>query len=1027
MSLRCFNPRAEVRRFSSNRAGCNVCISRTFSAVPISRRSEALRPVCARSAQPSAYRESGTQDTVLKADLSFRRSLWTFIDVIAIFGSVCGAVLALLGVGVTAYVLALPMVLPVVSLIAALNREGLIVEDNKRQIDKLSTSLKTGSQGLLSDARMAIDEVRKELKTQAAAASRLNTMESRLSSLEGSILSAGRSAREAAAGLSLVPEMLQREHRSQQDSTVAAVRSELKRAVESWNSEEALALARLDTRLAAVEGCLSGLEVAQGENIRRLSLSLNSALADAEAALQVSVRSEVSQSLEPVRRLPQMIASLIPPSLTMMPSTSGSAYEPSAMSQAPPGPASSSSPALESALLSAMRLAVNEEVSSALQQILSAQAEGFSRLSQSKPVSLVEEQWDALGRRLSRLERLVEELPQVSEATFQSQLTQQLPAALTSSAETITTDLSISTAREVDGLRGQIEQTSVLLSDSVRSGMEEVLELLVPIRDSVSQLKEQVAVQADVQNQILKASESVSESLLSSASNTTSDIAPSTSTPNEPTELEALKQSLTMLTIDVTLLMPAVKELDAKLEGLRSQQDMLAARDSSSSSQSEDVDNKLKVMQDTVDGLQSSLKSISIQLDMQRGLLLESRRSHSTDISVHEAQLSKAGKDDGLRASTEVPEMDVSSTASVEPSMRDRQAELKEGDCEVEVSLEVESSSLNVRGAASQAIADVAPEKAEATFDQVPGEFSAFSTALEPKHPESASSQVGPPMSDSCVRNHQQGGMQFNNISVLYSQRDVQGLPLSEVIAEGLRLLRLGREEARQGQDWGLADQAITGSIKVLQGALVDAPTDPKVLGNLGNALLARGELKKAYLDALMSGPTPGNAQEAEVQRAAESSIRAEASTVLTKAGEMFKKVLELEGWSSRALVNWGRAMALRAELAEDADLATQLYNSALDKFEAVLEEDPNMVTAKYRAAMTMLAMTGREFYPIRQAAALLRDASLYFRDVAAAAGPDADAVRDAARDAVQICEVQLRNLLSSSNPPTSYIRPFQQ
>jgi hypothetical protein len=37
--------------------------------------------------------------------------------------------------------------------------------------------------------------------------------------------------------------------------------------------------------------------------------------------------------------------------------------------------------------------------------------------------------------------------------------------------------------------------------------------------------------------------------------------------------------------------------------------------------------------------------------------------------------------------------------------------------------------------------------------------------------------------------------------------------------------------------------------------------------------------------------------------RAAESSIRAEASSVLTKAGEMFKKVLELERWSSRALV----------------------------------------------------------------------------------------------------------------------------
>ncbi len=86
-------------------------------------------------------------------------------------------------------------------------------QDNKRQLDKLSSSLQTDSQGLLSDAKGAIEEVivhffhsliscfhvmgcsrsqvRRELKVQAAAAGRLGTIESRLSSLEGSILSAG--------------------------------------------------------------------------------------------------------------------------------------------------------------------------------------------------------------------------------------------------------------------------------------------------------------------------------------------------------------------------------------------------------------------------------------------------------------------------------------------------------------------------------------------------------------------------------------------------------------------------------------------------------------------------------------------------------------------------------------------------------------------------------------------------------------------------------------------------------------------
>lgn len=58
----------------------------------------------------------------------------------------------------------------------------------------------------------------------------------------------------------------------------------------------------------------------------------------------------------------------------------------------------------------------------------------------------------------------------------------------------------------------------------------------------------------------------------------------------------------------------------------------------------------------------------------------------------------------------------------------------------------------------------------------------------------------------------------------------------------------------------------------------------------------------------------------------AEAAVRSEASSLLTRSGEMFKRVLEKEGWSSRALVNWGRAMCLRAELADSAELAGQLY-----------------------------------------------------------------------------------------------------
>jgi hypothetical protein len=54
-----------------------------------------------------------------------KRSLWTVIDVLSLLGSVAGALAALLGWLSPTYALALPLVLPVVSLIAALQREDL--------------------------------------------------------------------------------------------------------------------------------------------------------------------------------------------------------------------------------------------------------------------------------------------------------------------------------------------------------------------------------------------------------------------------------------------------------------------------------------------------------------------------------------------------------------------------------------------------------------------------------------------------------------------------------------------------------------------------------------------------------------------------------------------------------------------------------------------------------------------------------------------------------------------------------------
>ncbi len=694
----------------------------------------------------------------------------------------------------------------------------------------------------------------------------------------------------------------------------------------------------------AVEGSLSGLDVAQGENIRRLSLSLNSALADAESALQVSVRSEVSQSLEPVRRLPQMLAAIIPP--TPLPGS----YDGGSVGDAGFSPRGSSPPAVsEAVILAAVRAAVSEEVSAAVQQAMQ-QADARS----SRAVTLVEEQWEALGRRLSKIERLVEAVPEATEAAIQSQLQQQLPLALSSSAESVVSDLSALTAREMDSLRAHVDQSRGAASDSLASGLEDVMKMVSPLKDSFSNLSVKLEEQADSQQELAAAARSaaIAATAASSMQPAAADL-PVAVAPVDPSVLSSVSS-------DLSSLIAAVKLLDGKLEALRAQQEVLAAErkqqqrgDSSDSEQAR----ALSQLQEGLDGLRSSFQTLSEQV---------------ADMTVMRPERTVA------TASSE--SFRPADTTSMPPNPKGAAASSK---------LDAPDSNELPRHGQAQLDDSTGAHSLDPTLSQTP----AVTLSSGTEKPQLRAAEQRLPSNP-------------------YFAREMRGQPVSEMVAEGLRLLKLGREEARLGADLGLADQAIRSAIAVLQAALNEAPYDPKVLGNLGNALLAQGEVKKAYLEAMTSAPAPVSAQEVQVQRSAEASIKAEAIALLTQAGEMFKKVLELEGgWSSRGLVNWGRAMCLRAELADSNELAAQLYNSALDKFEAVLEEDPGMVTAKYRAAVAMQAIAARGLMPAPRSAAMLREASNYFRAVAETSGPDAEALREASRESLLDCEEMLRGI----------------
>lgn len=85
---------------------------------------------------------------------------------------------------------------------------------------------------------------------------------------------------------------------------------------------------------------------------------------------------------------------------------------------------------------------------------------------------------------------------------------------------------------------------------------------------------------------------------------------------------------------------------------------------------------------------------------------------------------------------------------------------------------------------------------------------------------------------------------------------DVGSLAPETLIPEGLQLLRSGREAARGQGPWGglnyaAAEVLIQAAIGCFQRACELDPKDARAKGNLGNALLAQGELKRMLFDEL--------------------------------------------------------------------------------------------------------------------------------------------------------------------------------
>ncbi|KAK9865602.1 hypothetical protein WJX84_009336, partial [Apatococcus fuscideae] len=145
--------------------------------------------------------------------------------------------------------------------------------------------------------------------------------------------------------------------------------------------------------------------------------------------------------------------------------------------------------------------------------------------------------------------------------------------------------------------------------------------------------------------------------------------------------------------------------------------------------------------------------------------------------------------------------------------------------------------------------------------------------------------------------------------------------------------------------------RALAAACASFQTAAKATPNQASILGNWGNALMEYGQLKADYRDSVASTPT-ATLEEEQALLDASKNLRCEAIDLLRLAGRRYKRAFEIaedadrRNDSNRALQNWMQSIILRAGLAAEPQEARRLYENACEKAKALLEDEPQNVTA---------------------------------------------------------------------------------
>ncbi|KAK9791583.1 hypothetical protein WJX73_003017 [Symbiochloris irregularis] len=239
---------------------------------------------------------------------------------------------------------------------------------------------------------------------------------------------------------------------------------------------------------------------------------------------------------------------------------------------------------------------------------------------------------------------------------------------------------------------------------------------------------------------------------------------------------------------------------------------------------------------------------------------------------------------------------------------------------------------------------------------------------------------------------------------------DYEGL-----LDRGGKLLRHARRGVKAGADLGAIDACLQDTLECFKAAAEIEGSDSRSLGNWGITLLEYGQHKRSYLsmleaDSADQGQQSNGADGFEALGASRMRLRSEARQALVRAGQLFKEVVladeeDMGPVSRRSLVHWAKALCLRADLADNHQDARQLWQSAVDKLQAVISADPSNASALRAAGLALMDLAA---LPDAPASDLLQDAKAYLKEVSSSNPTD-----EVVQSALQRCQQQLRSTVA--------------